>query len=80
MAGAVTGGVLGLLGALTMNCGPLLGPHKRCDGVESLVIIGFGTGFGAGIGTGIDALVRGRTRIYPSLTGRSAGALISTDW
>ncbi len=79
-AGAVSGAVLGLLASMTISCGPLLAPYKRCNAGESLVVIGFGTGIGAGIGTGIDALVRGRTRIYPSLTRRSAGAMISTAW
>jgi hypothetical protein len=52
----------------------------RQRALESLVITGYGAGFGAGIGIGIDALVRGRTRIYPVLSGRSTGAMISSSW
>ena len=78
--GAVTGATLGVLTALNISCGPLLGPHQRCSALESLVITGYGAGFGAGIGIGIDALVRGRTRIYPVFSGHSAGAMISSSW
>jgi hypothetical protein len=47
--GAVTGATLGVLTALNVSCGPLLGPHQRCSALESLVITGYGAGFGAGI-------------------------------
>jgi hypothetical protein len=76
--GAVTGATLGVLAALNMSCGPLLGPHQRCSALESIVITGYGAGFGAGIGIGIDALIRGRTRIYPAFA--SVGAMISSSW
>jgi hypothetical protein len=78
--GAVIGATLGLLTASKISCGPLLGPHQRCSALESLGITGSWAGFGAGIGIGIDALVRGRTRIYPVLSGHSAGAMISRSW
>ena len=78
--GAVTGATLGVLTALNISCGPLLGRHQRCSALESLVITGYGAGFGAGIGIGIDALVRGRTRIYRAFSDHSAGAMISSSW
>jgi hypothetical protein len=80
MIGAVTGAVLGALIAGNASCGPLLGPTRGCNAVESMIITGYLSGFGAGVGVGIDALVRGRTRIYPLASRDGFGASFSARW
>jgi hypothetical protein len=47
---------------------------------EGATIAGFMAGVGAGIGVGVDALVHGRTRIYPLVGPDGAGALLSLRW
>lgn len=67
--GAVVGAILGALGTKDGGCGALLSPYKSCPVqtyAANMAIIG---GLGAGIGVGIDALFRGRTRIYPGKRG-----------
>jgi hypothetical protein len=67
--GAVVGAIVGALGTKDGGCGALLSPYKSCPVqtyAANMAIIG---GLGAGIGVGIDALFRGRTRIYPGKRG-----------
>jgi hypothetical protein len=78
--GAVVLGTLAGLYALgDQSCGPLFNP-RRCTLREGAVFVGGGAAIGAGIGVGIDALRRGRTRIYPSVARHAAGAVVSVAW
>ena len=77
--GAVSGAVLGALMAGDAPCGGLL-TSRPCTFGETAAIVGFMSGIGAGIGMGIDALVRGRTQIYPFISRRGGGVSIISDW
>jgi len=68
--GAVIGAILGGLALKDSGCGPLLAPYTSCSAREYTGTMAITGGIGAGIGIGIDALVRGRTRIYPGKSGR----------
>ena len=77
--GAVSGAVLGALMASDAPCGGLLS-SRPCTLRETAATVGFTSGIGAGIGMGIDALVRGRTQIYPFISRRGGGVSIISDW
>jgi hypothetical protein len=92
--GAVIGAILGGLALKDGGCGALLDPYTPCSAGEYAGTMAITGGLGAGIGIGIDALFRGRTRIYPSKSGRDwpavsvasaagvhhASVLLSTRW
>jgi hypothetical protein len=77
--GAVSGGVVGALLLADAPCGALLTP-RPCTFRETVGILGFTSGIGAGIGLGIDALIRGRTRIYPFVSRRGVSVSVFADW
>ena len=82
--GAVFGAlILGAVGGMFAlgdhSCGPLLAA-RPCSGREGAAIVGSCAAIGAGIGLGIDALRRGRTQIYPSVSRHAAGAVLSLAW
>jgi len=77
--GTLSGVVIGLLMASDAPCGGLL-TSRPCTFGETAAIVGFTSAVGAGIGVGIDALVRGRTLIYPFVSHRRAGVTFVTDW
>jgi hypothetical protein len=66
--GAVTGAALGVWFTKETGCGAMLSGYEPCSAREYAASVAITTGLGAGIGLGLDALVRGRTRIYPTET------------
>lgn len=82
--GAVFGAlILGAVGGVfalgDQSCGPLLA-GRPCTAREGAATVGLCAAIGAGIGVGIDALRRGRTQIYPSVSRHAAGAVVSLAW
>ena len=92
--GAVTGAILGAWFMKETGCGAMLSGYESCSAREYAGGVAITSGLGAGIGLGLDALVRGRTRIYPSETRgfwpavnlapqvgrRHAAVVVSTRW
>ena len=66
--GAVTGAILGVWVTKETGCGAMLTGYEPCSGREYAERVAVTSGLAAGIGLGLDALVRGRTRIYPTET------------
>ena len=64
--GAVAGAILGVWFTKETGCGAMLTGYEPCSTREYAEQVAITTGLGAGIGMGFDALVRGRTRIYPT--------------
>ena len=75
----IMGAVGGVVALGDHSCGPLFAA-RPCSAREGAAIVGTCAAFGAGIGIGIDALRRGRTQIYPSISRHAAGAVISLAW
>ena len=92
--GAVTGAILGVWFTKETGCGALLTGYEPCPVSGYAERTATAAGLAAGIGLGIDALVRGRTRIYPSekrgfwpavrlapqVSPRYAALVLSTRW
>ncbi|MEN3336402.1 MAG: hypothetical protein V7647_78 [Acidobacteriota bacterium] len=66
--GLGVGAGIGIPGAVSMDCGGILGPTRRCTGSERAnMVVGLGGilgGLGMGIGVGLDALVSHRHLLY----------------
>ena len=67
--GAVTGAILGIWFTKETGCGALLSGYEACSAREYAGKTAAASGRAAGVALGIDALVRGRTRIYPTEKG-----------
>ena len=94
IVGAITGAGLGALSGVMSDCGGLLEAPRDCTAGERARVLAIMTGFSTGVGIGIDALVRGRTRMYgraaagrsttaivaPFLHHRAVGLALSTSW
>ena len=92
--GAVTGAILGVWFTKETGCGAMLSGYEPCSAREYAASVAITSGLGAAIGVGLDALVRGRTRIYPTATRgfwpavnlapqvspRHAAIVVSTRW
>jgi hypothetical protein len=92
--GAVTGAILGVWFTKETGCGALLSGYEPCSVRSYVEQTAFASGLGAGAGLAIDALVRGRTRIYPhdtrtfwpemrvtpQVVPRGAAVVLSTRW
>jgi hypothetical protein len=75
----IMGTVGGFLALGDHTCGPMF-QARPCSAREAAGIVGVCAAIGAGIGVGIDALRRGRTQIYPSVSRHGAGAVVSLAW
>ena len=75
----IMGAVGGLFALGDHSCGPLLA-GRPCSLREGAAMVGLCAAVGAGIGVGIDAIRRGRTQIYPSVSRHAAGAVVSVAW
>ena len=89
--GLAIGGGLGILGAEMSDCGRIY-ETRACDTGERAAILAVSVGVYTGISVGIDAMIRGRTRIYrrsvrpyavrvgPILWSHTLGAAASFAW
>jgi hypothetical protein len=75
----IMGAVGGFFALGDHTCGPMF-QARPCSAGEVAGIMGVCASMGAGIGLGIDALRRGRTQIYPSVSRHGAGAVVSLAW
>ena len=74
--GAVIGGLASALSAGEVCAGPADNDGHSCAGRATVYMV-FGTAFYAAVGAGIDALIPGRTRIWPGTPVKTAGMALS---